>query len=74
MNIENEVSTLNAELLLCETFLEIFEDYAQDYIGKEVLDYVNGVVSMISMQSAKIREMIEIAEKLEKAIRESKND
>lgn len=65
MPIETEVSILNAELRMLETFLEVFEDCARDYEGKERLDYTNGILSMISMQSAKVRQLIEIAEKLE---------
>lgn len=72
MSIETEILELNAELRQLETFFGIFEDYAQNYLDKERLDYANGVISMISMQLAKVSKLIEIAEKLESGIRENK--
>lgn len=65
MSMETEILELNAGLREIETFLGVFEDCARDYESKERLDYTNGVLSMISMQSAKLREIIEIAAKLE---------
>lgn len=70
MPIETEVSELNVGLRELERFLEIFESYAQESYNEERLNYVNGVIAMISMQSAKIEKLIEIAEKLENVLKQ----
>lgn len=65
MAVETEVIELNAGLRELATFLTVFDDFAKNSTFTEHLDYVNGVISMISMQSAKVDKLIEIAEKLE---------
>lgn len=49
-----------------ENFSNVFDSFSRNSPYTEHCDYVNGIVSMISMQSAKIRELIRLAEKLEK--------
>lgn len=63
---ETELSELNVGLRELSTYLEIFEDYANNHYEDDKLNFVNGIISMISMQSAKVGELIEIAEKLER--------
>ncbi len=49
-----------------ENFSDVFDSLARNSPYTKHCDYVNGVISMLSMQSAKVRELIGIAEKLEK--------
>lgn len=65
MSIETEILELNVGLHGLATFLTVFDDFARNSTFVEHLDYANGIISMISMQSAKVGELIEIAEKLE---------
>lgn len=64
MPIETEVSKLNVGLRELATYLEVFEDYVNSHYADEKLNFVNGIISMISMQSAKVEKLIEVAEKL----------
>lgn len=66
---EIEVSELNVGLRELSIYLEIFDDYAKNHYNDEKLNFANGIISMISMQSAKVGELIEIAEKLESEIK-----
>lgn len=74
MSTETEVYELVAGLRELETFLAVFDAFAKDSPFTEHLDYANGVISMISMQSAKVNDLIEIVEKLEDEIKDGKND
>lgn len=69
MSIETEMFELDVGLREIATYLEIFEDYANNHYTGEKLNFVNGVISMISMQSAKIEKLIAVAEKLESEVK-----
>lgn len=66
---KTELCELTTGLREIEAFLEVFDGFAKNSTHADILDCVNGVVSMLSMQSAKIRELIGLAEKLEKESR-----
>lgn len=68
---EMEIPDINVGLRELSIYLEIFDDYAKNHYNDEKLDFVNGVISMISMQSAKVRELIGIAESIELKTREA---
>lgn len=70
MEAKNQISEILVGLHEVEIFLKVFNDFARNSTGEERLDYVNGVVSMISMQSVKIGEIIKIANKLEDELRQ----
>lgn len=65
MSIETEVSELNLGLRELSIYLEIFDDYVKNHYNDEKLNFVNGIISMISMQSSKIQDLIGTSEKLE---------
>lgn len=71
---ETEVSELNAGLHELEVFLTVFDAFAKDSPFTEPLDYANGIISMISMQHAKVGELIEVAEKLESDVKGYSHD
>ena len=52
-----------------ENFSDVFDSFSRNSPYTKHCDYVNGIVSMLSMQSAKVRELIGLAEKLEKESR-----
>ena len=66
MEEKTELCELTTGLREVEAFLCVFDEFAKNSTNTEILHYVNGVISMISMQSAKIRELIGLAERLEK--------
>lgn len=66
MTEKPELCELTTGLRELETFLGVFDEFAKNSTNTEILHYVNGIVSMLSMQSAKIRELIRLAKKLEK--------
>ena len=69
MDAKEQVNELTTGLHEVEKFLEVFEDFVRNSTWKEQLDYANCILSMISMQSAKIDKIIEIAEKLESKLK-----
>lgn len=66
MTDKPELCELTTGLREVEAFLGVFDEFAKNSTHIDILDYANGIISMISMQSAKIRELIRLAEKLEK--------
>lgn len=66
---KTELCELTTGLREIEAFLEVFDGFAKNSTYTEILHYVNGIVSMLSMQSAKVRELIRLAEKLKKESR-----
>ncbi len=70
MTEKTELCELTTGLRELEAFLGVFDEFAKGYTkDTNPLDYANAVISMLSMQSAKIRELIGLAEKLEKESR-----
>lgn len=69
MSIETEIYELNVGLRELATYLEIFEDYVNNHCTDEKINFVNGIISMIFMQSAKIEKLIANAEKLESEVK-----
>lgn len=59
------IADINVGLREIQTYLIVFEEYAHNFMDKERLEYANGILSMISMQSAKVDKLCEIAEQLE---------
>lgn len=72
MSIETEVSELNLGLRELSIYLEIFDDYVKNHYNDEKLNFVNGIISMISMQSSKIQDLIGTSEKLELELEEER--
>lgn len=67
MTEKTELCELTTGLREIEAFLGVFDEFAKGYTkGTDPLDYANAVISMISMGSAKVRELNGLAEKLEK--------
>lgn len=66
MTEKAELCELTTGLRELEAFLGVFDEFAKNSTYTEILHYVNSTVSMLSMQSAKVRELIGLAEKLEK--------
>lgn len=69
MTEKPELCELTTGLRELEAFLGVFDEFAKNSTYTEILHYVNGVISMLSMQSAKVRELNGLAEKLEKESR-----
>lgn len=67
MTEKTELCELTTGLRELEAFLEVFDGFAKGYTkGTNSLEYANAVISMISMESAKIRELIWLTENLKK--------
>lgn len=75
MSMEIKISELNEELRMLEIFTGVIENEIRDAGEREIsVDFANTLLSMISMQSAKVKQLIEIAEKLEEKVKGINND
>lgn len=69
MEEKTELCELTTGLREVEAFLSVFDGFAKNSTRTDILDYASGIISMLSMQSAKVRELIGLAERLEKESR-----
>ena len=61
-----EILELNAGLRELDTFTDVIENEIRNASDRErTVDFANTILSCLSMQSAKVKQFIEIAEKLE---------
>lgn len=68
--MENKISELNEELRMLDTFSGVIENQIRNASESEInVDFANTLISCLYMQSAKIGQIIDIAEKLESEVK-----
>lgn len=70
MGVETEISELNIGLRELYTFSGVIENEIRNASDSQIsVDFANTLLSCLSMQSAKVGELIAVAEKLESEVK-----